>query len=139
MYIKILTALLIIGGVSLFVYLAERKVAKAVVVAVVLAVLIWFNEFYPPQNSVAVSSVKIDHFNNTMTFEYNGEKWFVRFPEHKMPEGHTEIRVEFKDGEPAYIWVHTWYCNPATNIKWYDMVWLKIPVLEAKKSAEKSS
>lgn len=106
-------------------------VAKAVLAVVVLAVIVWFNEFNYPRNSLAVSSVKIDYPNSTMTFEYSGEKWFVKYPEREMPAGYTGIRVEFRDGKPAYIWVHTWYV--AGISKYYNMVWKRVPVLDARK------
>jgi len=102
-------------------------VAEIIVLIVLLAILVWLIwDIYPP-NSVAVNSIKIDYFNDTMTFEYKGVRWFVKYPEYGIPPDHTGIRVEFRDGKPVFIWVHK------TGFTHYQNIWEKVAVLEAKK------
>lgn len=105
----------------------RELVAWSALIVVLSAILLWLGTGFYPQDSVAVSSVKIDYFNDTMTFEYNGEKWFVRFPEHGIPPEHTGIRVKFNDGKPVLIWVHR------TGYAHYQNIWEGVVVLEAKK------
>jgi len=94
---------------------------------VLLIVLVWLMMGLYPPDTVSVKILKIDYFDDTMTFEYNGEQWFVRYPEYRIPPDNTGIRVEFREGKPAFIWVHR------TGIMHYQNIWEKVAVLEAKK------
>ena len=107
-----------------------RIIGKAMLAAMMAIGIIGIMLSQPPQNATPVRNVTV-YNNHSMSFEYNGEKWFVKFPENVLPSTRPiyymrdNAKVVFKNGKPVCVWLEI------VDLDTKYIHWARIPVLDS--------
>lgn len=93
-------------------------------IAVLLLVVAYLALHLCPENTVDVTHVKPDYYNDTVRFRFNGVEWTVKIAG-LFPTEYSDVRVRFEDGKPAIIFVRV---TPELNS--YINAWWEYQVLD---------